>query len=154
MSDVTMKDILSKMAKEMTGPDLEGPWVVMIADSDGMVLSSWESPGNKINPETFGQFVQLINYANSAFNKVSSVGFSKIDDFTVATPFTYMVIKPIAGGACFIFISAPKSVPLGVIRMSLTNFAPRVELSLPGHEASFETDGNGVGTMVSESQKY
>ena len=154
MSDVTMKDILSEMAKEMSGPDLEGPWVVMIADSDGMVLSSWESPNNKVNPETFGQFVQLINYANSAFNKVSSVGFSKIDDFTVATPFTYMVIKPIAAGACFIFISAPKSVPLGVIRMSLTNLAPRVELSLPGHEASFETGGNGAGTMVPQIQKY
>ena len=153
MLDVTMKDILSKMAKEMTGPDLEGPWVVMIADSDGMVLSSWESPENKVNPETFGQFVQLINYANTAF-KGSAVGFSKIDDFTIATPFTYMIVKPIAAGACFIFISAPKSVPLGVIRMSLTNFAPRLELSLPGHETSFETDGNGVGTMVPQGQKY
>jgi hypothetical protein len=145
MSNATMKDILSEMAMGLIVPGLGGPWVVMIADSDGMVLSSWESPDNKVNPETFGGFIQLINYANNAF-KVSAVGFSKIDDITVATPFTYMIVKPIASGACFIFVSSPKSVPLGMIRMSLTNFAPRLELALPGHEALFKKDG--IGTTV------
>jgi len=118
----------------------------MLADSDGMVLSCWEAPENKVNPEMFGGFIQIINYANTAF-KGSAVGFTKIDDITFATPFTYMIAKPIAGGACFLFVSAPKSVPLGMIRMSLTNFAPRLELTLPGHEAIFKKDG--MGTTVS-----
>ena len=146
MSIVTIKDLLSEMAKGLVGPgDMGGPWVVMIADSDGIVLSAWESQDNKINPETFGGFIQIINYANNAF-KVSAVGFTKIDDITVATPFTYMIAKPIAGGACFIFVSAPKSVPLGMIRIALNNYAPRLELALPGNEVLFKKDGNGIGT--------
>jgi len=148
MSVATIKDLLSEMAKGLVGPgELGGPWVVMIADSDGIVLSSWESQDNKINPETFGGFIQIINYANNAF-KASAVGFTKIDDITVATPFTYMIIKPIAGGACFIFVSAPKSVPLGMIRISLTNYAPRLELALPGNEVLFKKDGNGNGIVT------
>jgi hypothetical protein len=149
MSVATIKDILSQMAKGLVGPgDLGGPWVVMIADSDGIVLASWESQDNKINPETFGGFIQIINYANNAF-KASAVGFTKIDDITVATPFTYMIVKPIAAGACFLFISAPKSVPLGMIRIALTNYAPRLELALPGNEVIFKKDGNGTGAMNS-----
>ncbi len=146
MPSATMKDILSEMATGLATPGSGGPWVVMLADSDGMVLSCWEAPENKVNPEMFGGFIQIINYANTAF-KGSAVGFTKIDDITFATPFTYMIAKPIAGGACFLFVSAPKSVPLGMIRMSLTNFAPRLELTLPGHEAIFKKDG--MGTTVS-----
>ena len=69
-----------------------------------------------------------------------------------------MITKPIAGGACFLFISAPKTVPLGMIRMSLANFAPRLELSLPGHEALLKNDvktdvkNNGLGTTVPLTQ--
>jgi len=145
MSVATIKDTLSEMAKGLVGPgEMGGPWVVMIADSDGIVISAWESLDNKINPETFGGFIQIINYANNAF-KASAVGFTKIDDITVATPFTYMIVKPIAGGACFIFISAPKSVPLGMIRIALANYAPRLELALPGNEVLFKKDGNGNG---------
>jgi hypothetical protein len=156
-STTTMKDILSEMAMGLSAPGAGGPWVVMVADSDGMVLASWESSGNKINPDMFGGFIQIINYANNAF-KTSAVGFTKIDDITFATPFTYMITKPIAGGACFLFISAPKTVPLGMIRMSLTNFAPRLELALPGHEALLKNDvkndvkNNGLGTTVPLSQ--
>jgi hypothetical protein len=123
----------------------------MVADSDGIVLSAWESQDNKISPEMFGGFIQIINYANNAMKSTSVVGFTKIDDITVATPFTYMIVKPIAGGACFIFVSAPKSVPLGMIRISLANYAPRLELALPGNEAIFKSDGNGVGTTVPQS---
>ena len=152
MSVASIKDILTQMAKGLVGPgELGGPWVVMVADSDGIVLSAWESQDNKISPETFGGFIQIINYANNAFKSSSSVGFTKIDDITVATPFTYMIVKPIAGGACFIFVSAPKSVPLGMIRIALANYAPRLELSLPGNEEIFKSDGNGVGTTVPQS---
>ena len=145
MSVATLKEILTQMAKGLQGPgELGGPWVVMIADSDGIVLSAWESEDNKVSPETFGQFIQLINYANNAF-KGSAVGFTKIDDITIATPFTYMIVKPIAAGACFLFVSAPKTVPLGMIRISLNSYGPRLELALPGNEVLFKKDGNGVG---------
>jgi hypothetical protein len=146
MTVATIKDTLTTMAKGLVQPgEMGGPWVIMIADTDGIVLSAWESQDNKVNPETFGGFIQIINYANNAF-KASPVGFTKIDDITIATPFTYMIVKPIAAGACFLFVSAPKSVPLGMIRMALTNFAPKLELALPGNEALFKKDGNGTGT--------
>ncbi|MCJ7515526.1 MAG: hypothetical protein MUO89_06120 [Dehalococcoidia bacterium] len=140
MQDVTMKDILSEMARGLTGT-----WVVMVADSDGMVLSSWESTDNRISPEAFGGFIQIINGAINAF-KQSAVGFTKLDDVTFATPFTYMIAKPIAEGACFLFVSAPKTVPLGMIRMSCANFAQRLEGALPGRGALPKRDG--MGTIV------
>jgi predicted regulator of Ras-like GTPase activity (Roadblock/LC7/MglB family) len=140
MPDITMKDVLSEMAR-----GLAGTWVVMVADSDGMVLSSWESPDNRVSPDLFGGFIQIINATIIQF-KASAVGFTKLDDVTFATPFTYMIAKPIADGACFLFVSAPKTVPLGMIRMACTNFAPRLEQSLPGHEALPRRDG--MGTVV------
>ena len=144
MSVATLKETLSEMAKGLVGPgELGGPWVVMIADSDGIVISAWESLDNKINPETFGGFIQIINYANNAMKTSSAVGFTKIDDITVATPFTYMIVKPIAAGACFLFVSAPKTVPLGMIRIALANYGPKLELALPGNESLFKKDGNG-----------
>jgi predicted regulator of Ras-like GTPase activity (Roadblock/LC7/MglB family) len=138
--DIKMHDILSEMAR-----GLSGTWVVMVADRDGMVLSSWESPDNRISPEAFGGFIQIINGAINAF-KGSAVGFTKLDDVTFATPFTYMIAKPIADGACFLFVSAPKTVPLGMIRMTCTNFGPRLEQSLPGREPMPNRDG--MGTIV------
>jgi hypothetical protein len=117
----------------------------MVSDSDGMILSSWESPENRVSPEAFGGFIQIINGAINAF-KQSTVGFTKLDDVTFATPFTYMIAKPIADGACFLFVSAPKTVPLGMIRMSCTNYAPRLEQALPGREPL--PQGDGMGTVV------
>jgi predicted regulator of Ras-like GTPase activity (Roadblock/LC7/MglB family) len=140
MPDMNMKDILSEMARGLTGT-----WVVMVADSDGMVLSSWESPDNRVSPDAFGGFIQIINGAINAF-KASAVGFTKLDDVTFATPFTYMIAKPIADGACFLFVSAPKTVPLGMIRMACTNFGPRLEQALPGRAPLPRSDG--MGTVV------
>jgi predicted regulator of Ras-like GTPase activity (Roadblock/LC7/MglB family) len=140
MPDGNMKDILAEMAR-----GLNGAWIVMVADSDGMVLSSWESTDNKINPEAFGGFIQIINATIVQF-RASAVGFTKLDDVTFATPFTYMIAKPIADGACFLFVSAPKSVPLGMIRMSCTNFGPRLENALPGHGSLPNRDG--IGTIA------
>jgi predicted regulator of Ras-like GTPase activity (Roadblock/LC7/MglB family) len=135
-----MKDILSEMAR-----GLAGTWVLMVSDNDGMVLSSWESPENRVAPDQFGRFIQIINGAIIAFRE-SAVGFTKLDDVTFATPFTYMIAKPIADGACFLFVSAPKTVPLGMIRMACTNFASRLEQSLPGREPLPKRDG--MGTIV------
>ncbi len=140
MPDIMMKDILSEMAR-----GLLGTWVVMVADSDGMVLSSWESPDNRINPEALGGFIQIINATITQF-RASAVGFTKLDDVTFATPFTYMIAKPIAEGACFLFVSAPKTVPLGMIRMACTNFGPRLEQALPGREPMPKRDG--IGTIL------
>ena len=140
MTDIKMKDILSEMAR-----GLMGTWVIMVSDSDGMILSSWESPDNRVSPEAFGGFIQIINGAITAF-RASTVGFTKLDDVTFATPFTYMLAKPIAEGACFLFVSAPKTVPLGMIRMACANYAPRLEQSLPGHEPLPRRDG--MGTVV------
>jgi predicted regulator of Ras-like GTPase activity (Roadblock/LC7/MglB family) len=138
--DIKMKEILSEMAR-----GLAGTWVVIVADSDGMVLASWESPDNRVSPESFGGFIQIINGAITAF-KQSDVGFSKLDDVTFTTSFTYMLAKPIADGSCFLFISAPKTVPLGMIRMAANNYTPRLEQALPGHETLPRRDG--MGTIV------
>jgi predicted regulator of Ras-like GTPase activity (Roadblock/LC7/MglB family) len=140
MPDINMKDILSEMAR-----GLAGTYIVMVADRDGMVLSSWESPDNRVPPESFGGFIQIINGSINAF-KQSAVGFTKLEDVTYTTPFTYMLAKPIAEGACFLFISAPKTVPLGMIRMACANFAPRLEQSLPGRAPLPRTEG--MGTIV------
>jgi predicted regulator of Ras-like GTPase activity (Roadblock/LC7/MglB family) len=140
MPDINMKDILSEMAR-----GLAGTYIVMVADRDGMVLASWESPDNRVPPESFGGFIQIINGSINAF-KQSAVGFTKLEDVTYTTPFTYMLAKPIAEGACFLFISAPKTVPLGMIRMACANFAPRLEQSLPGRAPLPRTEG--MGTIV------
>ncbi|MBM4447006.1 MAG: hypothetical protein FJ023_06595 [Chloroflexi bacterium] len=140
MAGTSLKDLVSEMAR-----GLGGTWVVMVADSDGMVLSSWESPENRVSPEAFGGFIQIINASINAF-KASTVGFTKLDDVTYTTQFSYMLAKPIAEGACFLFVSAPRSVPLGMIRMACTNFAPRLEQALPGREPLPRSDG--LGTVV------
>ncbi|MBM4447004.1 MAG: hypothetical protein FJ023_06585 [Chloroflexi bacterium] len=140
MPDIRMKEILSQMAS-----GLAGTWVMMVADNDGMVLSSWESPENKIPPETYGQFIQTIHMAIDAF-KQSTSGFGKLDDIIFTTAFSYQVIKPIADGACFMVVNAPKTVPLGMTRMASNNYAPRLEQALPGVEPLPRRDG--LGTTV------
>lgn len=140
MADTKMKDVLSEMAGE-----LEGTWVIVVADSDGMLLSSWSSPDNKLPPEMLGGFIQTINEAIDAF-KQSTSRFGKLDDVIFNMGFSSIVIKPIADGACFMVVNAPKTVPLGMIRMATNNYAPRLELALPGREPT--TDRDSIGTIV------
>jgi len=135
-----MKEILSEMARE-----LAGTWVTMVADNDGMVLSSWESPENKVPPELYGQFIQTINMAIDAF-KQSTSGFGKLDDIIFTTAFSYQVIKPIADGACFMVVNAPKTVSLGMARMACNNYAPRLERAIPGQEPLPKRES--LGTIV------
>jgi len=140
MPDMKMKELLSEMAG-----GLAGIWVVIVADNDGMLLSSWDSPDNKLPPEMLGGFIQTINEAIDAF-KQSTTEFGKLDDVIFSTAFSYMVIKPIADGACFMVVNAPKTVPLGLIRMATKNYTPRLEQALPGHETLPRRDG--MGTVV------
>ena len=125
---VSMSDILSEMAGGITGIRL-----LTVADNDGMVLASWESPDNKVSPEALGEYIQQIKYTISTF-KQSANGFSKLDDVILGTPFSYMMLKPIFNGACFIVVDATRTVSLGAIRTAFTSFAPRLEQTIPGHE--------------------
>jgi predicted regulator of Ras-like GTPase activity (Roadblock/LC7/MglB family) len=136
-----MKEILAEMAN-----GLAGTWMIIVADNDGMLLSSWESPENKLPPELMGQFILAINGAITAFS-ASTSGFGKLDDVIYSTAFSYQVIKPIADGACFMLVNAPKTVPLGMIRMSCHNYTPRLEAALPGNQPLPRRDG--MGTAVS-----
>lgn len=140
MPDVKLRDVLSEMAGE-----LAGTWVVIVADNDGMLLSSWSSPDNKLPPETMGGFVQTINEAIDAF-KQSATEFGKLDDVIFSMGFSSIVIKPMAEGACFMVINAPKTVPLGMIRMAANNYSFKLEQALPGHQPL--PSGNGMGTSV------
>jgi len=117
----------------------------VVADNDGMLLSFWASPDNKLPPEMLGGFVQTINEAIDAF-KQSTTDFGKLDDVIFSMGFSSIVIKPIADGACFMLVNAPKTVPLGMIRMATNNYAPRLEQALPGHGAL--PNRNGMGTVV------
>jgi len=137
---IQMKDLLSEMAG-----GLSGTWMIIVADNDGMLLSFWESPENKLPPEMMGGFIQTINGAIDAF-KASTSGFGNLDDVIYSMGFSSIVIKPIADGACFMVVNAPRSVPLGMIRMAANNYAPRLEQSLPGHEPLPRRDG--MGTIV------
>lgn len=138
MPELRIKDLLSEMAG-----GIAGTWQIVVADDDGMLLSFWESPENKLPPEMMGGFVQTIHSAIDAFRQSTS-GFGKLDDVIFAMGFSAIVIKPIADAACFMLINAPKSVPLGMLRMAANNYAPKIEQALPGHEPRRD----GLGTIV------
>ena len=128
MSDISMKEILAEMASCLTGIHM-----LTVADNDGMVLASWESPDNKVSPEGLGEYIQQIKYTISTF-KQSANGCSKLDDVILGTPLSYMMLKPIFNGACFVVVDAPRTVSLGAIRTAFTSFAPRLEQAIPGRE--------------------
>jgi predicted regulator of Ras-like GTPase activity (Roadblock/LC7/MglB family) len=138
MPDMNIKELLSEMA---TG--LGGAYVMIVADNDGMLISSWEAPGNLLPPELLGGFVQTIQGTITAF-KNSTTAFGTLDDVIYNMGFTSIVIKPMADGGCFIVVDAPKTVPLGMIRMACNNYVPRMEQSLPG----FQPRRDGMGTIV------
>jgi len=138
--DGSMNDIVSEMARQVNGL-----WMVTLIDSDSMVLASWQSPDNKVSPEALGGFMQIFNNAVIIF-KQSAVGFSRFEDIIFSTTVLHQVIKPIAEANCFIVVSAPRSVPLGMIRTMCTDFAPRLEQALPGRQASPRRDG--MGTII------
>jgi predicted regulator of Ras-like GTPase activity (Roadblock/LC7/MglB family) len=140
MADGKMTDMVAEMAAGLTGI-----WMVTIVDGDGMVLVSWQAPDNKVSPEALGSFIHILN-RTVTLAKQTPIGFSSMDDIIFSTTQLHQVIKPLVGGACFLIVSAPRSVPLGMIRMACTSFAPRLEQSLPGQEPLPRS--NGMGTIV------
>jgi predicted regulator of Ras-like GTPase activity (Roadblock/LC7/MglB family) len=138
MPDMNIKELLSELAA-----GLGGAYVMIVADNDGMLISSWEAPGNLLPPELLGGFIQTINGTITAFNN-STKEFGKLDDVIYNMGFSSIVIKPMADGACFIVVDAPKTVPLGMIRMACNNFVPRFERALPGREPLPRRDSTGT----------
>ena len=141
MAETRMKEILTEMAE-----GLSGSWVIIVADSDGMLLSFWAAPENKLPPEMLGGFIQTVNESIDAF-KQSTTGFGKLDDVIFSMGFSSIVVKPMADGSCFMVVNSPKNVPLGMIRMSCNNYAPKLEAALPGNQPLPRRDG--MGTVVS-----
>jgi predicted regulator of Ras-like GTPase activity (Roadblock/LC7/MglB family) len=135
-----MKDIVSEMARGVAGI-----WQVTVIDSDSMVLATWQGADNKVSPEALGGFMRIFNNAVNIF-KQSPLGFTRFDDIIFSTSQLHQVIKPIAEATCFIIVSAPRSVPLGMIRTAINNYAPRLEQSLPGRQPSPRKDG--MGTII------
>jgi predicted regulator of Ras-like GTPase activity (Roadblock/LC7/MglB family) len=141
MAGMQMKEILTEMVGAMPGV-----WVIIVADSDGMLLSSWNSPDNKLPPESLGGFIQTINETIDAF-KQSTTQFGELDDIIYTLAFSYVLIKALANRECFMVIDAPRSVPLGIIRAQAKMFAPKLEQALPGHEALHRS--NSMQTVIS-----
>jgi hypothetical protein len=123
-----MKDLLSEMAA-----GIEGLRLLTVLDSDCMVLASWEAPENTASPDALGVFVQQIKNTISTFKR-SANGFSKVDDIVLGTPASYMMLKPICNGSCFIVADAGRAVSLGSIRAAFQSFTPRLEQTIPGYE--------------------
>lgn len=140
MPDVNMRDIVSEMARAVTGV-----WMITLVDSDSMVLATWQSPDNRVSAEGLGGFVQIFNAAINIF-KQSAVGFSRFEDIIFSTTKIHQVIKPIAEANCFVIVCAPRTVPLGLIRNMCITFAPRLEQALPGRQPTPRKDG--MGTII------
>lgn len=140
MPDANMKDIVSEMARGVAGV-----WQVTVIDSDSMVLATWQSADNKVSPEALGGFMRIFNNALAIF-KASPIGFTRFDDIIFSTTQVHQIIKPIAEVSCFIVVSAPRSVPLGMLRTALMNYAPRIEQALPGRQPLPRKDG--MGTII------
>jgi predicted regulator of Ras-like GTPase activity (Roadblock/LC7/MglB family) len=138
--DANMNELVSEMARAVNGI-----WMVTLIDSDSMVLASWQSPDNRVTPEGLGGFMQIFNNAVTIF-KQSPLGFSRFEDIIFSTTNLHQVIKPIADANCFIVISAPRNVPLGMIRNMCNNYAPRLEQALPGRQPTPRKDG--MGTII------
>ena len=142
MTEVILKDALAEMARQ-----LPGVWMVIVADSDGLLLGSWVSPDNKLPPESRGQFVNLLKNTIVAFQQ-SAVGLSRLEDMIVITAFSYLLIKQICDGACFLVVDSPRTVPLGMILMASHNYAPKLEQGIPGHELLPRRYGSTGGTIL------
>ena len=140
MPDGNMKDIVSEMARSVTGL-----WMLTVIDSDSMVLATWQSGDNKVSPEALGGFMQIFNNAVIIF-KQSPVGFSRFEDVIFSTTTMHQVIKPIAEGNCFVVVSAPRNVPLGMIRAMCSQYVAKLEQALPGRQPLPRKDG--MGTII------
>lgn len=140
MPEVNLKDIVSEMASGLAGIRL-----ITLLDSDGMMLTSWESPENSVLPEELARFIQQINSTINTFKK-SDTGTTKLDDLILNTNSGYILLKPICNGACFVVVDTPRTVSLGSIRTVCIRYAPRLEQAVPGYEPLPQPDS--MGTIV------
>jgi predicted regulator of Ras-like GTPase activity (Roadblock/LC7/MglB family) len=130
-----LNDLMCEM-----GGQLRGVWVLAVVDKDGMLIGSWEAPGNKLNPELLaGQFVLAVRNLGSTIGQwgaelEASIGapLFTLEDLIMTTSFSYLMIRPIANGSCYLVIDSSKDVPLGMLRLSATNYIPKLEKCLPG----------------------
>lgn len=113
---------------------LVGIRLLTVTDKDCMVLAFWESSDNRVSPEALGEFIQQINHTINTF-KQSSSGSSQLNDVILGMSLSYMMIKPICKGACFLVADVPKTMSLGSVRTAFSIFAPRLEQAIPGQES-------------------
>jgi len=130
-----LNDVLGAM-----GQQLRGVWVLAIVDRDGMLIASWEAPGNKLNPELLaGQFVLAVENLGKTIGQwgaelEASIGVPMftLEDLIMTTTFSYLMIRPISNGSCYLVIDSSKDVPLGMLRLAATKYIPNLEKCLPG----------------------
>lgn len=144
MPDMSMKDILSEIASK-----LDGIGLLAVMDSDCMVLASWESPENKVSPESLGDFIQQIKSVISTF-KQSANGLSKLNDIILGTSLSYMMLMPICNGTCFVVVSTPRTASLGSIRTACNNYVPTLEQAIPGYESVYLKDSASLSAYEIE----
>ena len=123
-----MNEILVEMAAK-----LDGIRLLVVTDSDCMVLASWEAPDNQVSPDSLGQFVLQIRNTILSFKQPAN-GVSKLEDIVLGTSQSYMMIKPICNGSCFLVADSPRSVSLGAVRATFDSFVVRLEQDIPGYE--------------------
>jgi len=130
-----LKDVLEEM-----GQQLRGVWVLAVVDRDGMLIASWEAPGNKLNPEFLaGQFVLAVEQLGKTIGQwgaelEASIGIPmfSLDDLILTTSFSYLMIRPMSNNSCYLVIDSSKDVPLGMLRLAASKFIPNLEKCLPG----------------------
>jgi hypothetical protein len=111
-----------------------------IADNDGMLIASWQSPENKMNPEFFaGHAIRLIRTLGSLFADVgqevaTSFGgiLTGLEDIVLTTGFTYLMMRPMCNNSCYLLIDTSREVPLGMLRLTAASYLPKLEKCLPG----------------------
>ena len=128
MPEINIKDIVSEMAD-----GLQGIRLITLLDSDGMMLTSWESAENNVSPEELGKFIQQINSTINTLRQPDT-GATRLDDLILSTYSGYILLKPICNGACFIVVDTPRTVSLGSIRTACIKYAHRLEQAVPGYE--------------------
>ncbi|MBM3153939.1 MAG: hypothetical protein FJ008_01235 [Chloroflexi bacterium] len=122
------------------GKQLGKAWVMGIADNDGMLIASWQSPENLLNPEFLaGHGVRLIRSLGSLFTDVgqdttSGMGgiIAGLEDVVLTTGFSYIMVRPMCNNSCYLFMDVSKEVPLGLLRLTAASYIPKLEKCLPG----------------------
>ena len=130
-----LDEVLSDMAKQ-----IRGVWVLAVADNEGMLIGSWQAPDNRITPDLLvGQFVRVIRMLSTMFGEMMGQmgvnlggGATLLEDIVLTTAFSYLMVRPIGNGYCYLVIDASKDVPLGLLRLAATTNIPKVQQCLPG----------------------